>query len=153
VAKTGLKGGWLILAAGSLLLLGLFFSLAIILELHMKAVMAGALVGVGATYAGYLVHLWALDKPFSLQMKVIWGGILARLLIFFTITGLLYKLLEWPVAALVLPMIAAYVFSTLIEGIVLGRRVNNIVSPAGCKRAGGNSGGRRNDQHYSSSGR
>ena len=136
VAETGLKRGWLILAAGSLLLLGLFFSLAIIFELHLKAVMAGTLVGIGATFAGYVLHSWALDKPFSLQMKIIWGSILVRLFIFFVITGSLYKLLGWPIAALVFPMITAYVFSTLVEGIVLGRQANNIASPVGGKASG-----------------
>ncbi len=133
---TGLKRGWLVLAAGSLLLFGLFFGLAIIFELHLKAVMTGTLVGIGVTFAGYLVHSWALDKPFSLQMKVIWGGVLGRLLTFFIITGSLYKLLGWPIAALIFPMITAYVFSTLVEGIVLGRQAHNIAGPAGCKSSG-----------------
>lgn len=102
-----------------MLLMG-FAALAHLLSLPIKAVMTGATVGVGVTVMGYFVHCWAMTRPFSLQMKILWGGVLVRLAIFVLVAGLFHVKMGWPIAPLVFPMIVAYVISTLIEGVALG---------------------------------
>jgi len=114
------KKGISILIVGSLTLLMGFAVLAHLLSLPIKAVMTGATVGVAVTVMGYFVHCWAMTRAFSLQMKVLWGGVLVRLVIFALVAGLLHVKVGWPIAPLVFPMIVAYVLSTLIEGVALG---------------------------------
>ncbi len=114
------KKGISILIVGSLMLLMGFAVLAHLLSLPIKAVMTGATVGVAVTVIGYFAHCWAMTRPFSLQMKVLGGGVLVRLAIFALVAGLLHVKVGWPIAPLVFPMIVAYVLSTLVEGVALG---------------------------------
>jgi hypothetical protein len=126
------KKGTRILIVGSLVLLLGFAGLAELLSLPMKAVMTGSVLGVGVTFIGYFIHCWAMTRPFSLQMKILGGGVLVRLAIFVLVAGLLHKKMGWPIAPLVFPMIAAYVLSTLIEGVSLGL-FNRKVTPVGSR--------------------
>lgn len=114
------KKGISILIGGSLTLLMGFAALAHLLSLPIKAVMTGATVGVTVTVMGYFVHCWAITRAFSLQVKILGGGVLVRLVIFALVVGLLHVKMGWPIAPLVFPMIVAYVISTLIEGVALG---------------------------------
>ena len=114
------KKGISILIVGSLTLLTGFAALAYLLSLPMIVVMSGATLGVVVTVVGYFAHCWAMTRSFSLQMKILWGGVLVRLAIFVLVAGLLHVKMGWPIAPLVFPMIAAYVLSTLIEGVALG---------------------------------
>jgi hypothetical protein len=102
------------------MLLAGFAVLAYLLSLPMTVVMFGATLGVVVTVIGYFIHCWAMTREFSLQMKVVWGGVLVRLAIFALVVSLLHVKMRWPVAPLVFPMITAYVLCTLIEGFALG---------------------------------
>lgn len=97
-----------------------FAALAHLLSLPMTVVMSGATLGVVVTVIGYFAHCWAMTRTFSLQMKILWGGVLVRLAIFVLVAGLLHVKVGWPIAPLVFPMIVAYVLSTLVEGVALG---------------------------------
>jgi hypothetical protein len=126
------KKGTSILFVGSLLLLLGFAGLAEFFSLPMKAVMTGSGLGVGVTFIGYFIHRWAMTRPFSLQMKVLGGGVLVRLMIFVLVAASLHMKMGWPIAPLVFPMITAYVLSTIIEGVTLGL-FNKKVTPVGSR--------------------
>ena len=97
-------------------------------------------MGVAVTVMGYFVHCWAMTRAFSLQVKILGGGVLVRLVIFALVAGLLHVKMGWPIAPLVFPMIVAYVLSTLIEGVALGL-FKGKAAPAGSRTSGESDGG------------